>query len=85
MVVGAGPPSGAAGVRAEDVVEDHEVVVAELLDRARVGGDRVGIDTDLELREDGAELQRSGYGLVTLIGTPIPLTRTNVPPASGRA
>lgn len=85
MVVGAGPATGPVGVRAEDVVKDHEVVVAELLDGARVGGDRVGIGADLELREDSAELQRSGYGLVTLIGTPTPLTRTNVPPASGRA
>src|SRR5437867_5195007 len=83
VVVDAGPASGSIGVRPEDVIEDHEMVVAELLDRSRVGGDSVGIGADLELRQDRADLHPQGFEMLT--GTPMPLTRTSAPPARCRA
>ena len=61
MVVHAGPTAGPVRIRAEDVIEDHEVVVAELLDRAGVLRDGVGIGADLELREDRTNLHRGQY------------------------
>ena len=76
------PSDTEAIARAQDVIEDDQMVVAELLDRACVLGDRVGIGADLELREDRADLHQ---GFVMLTGTPMPLTRTSAPPASGRA
>src|SRR6266480_1127682 len=61
VVVGAGPPARPVGVSTEDVVEDHETLVSELLDRAGVLRDHLGIGPDLELREDRARPHESQY------------------------
>src|SRR6267143_746717 len=61
VVVGTGPAARAVGVSTEDVVEDHETVVSEVLDRAGVFRDHLGIGPDLELREYRARPHESQY------------------------
>src|SRR6267378_1603726 len=61
VVVGAGPAPRPVGISAEHVVEDHEVVVPELLDGPRVRRDDVGISPDLKLRKHRADMHESQY------------------------
>ena len=61
MVVRTAPASRPIGVGAEDMVEDHQVVVAKLLDGPRVRGDDVRVGADLELREHGTDLHGGQY------------------------
>src|SRR5437867_2788287 len=65
VVIAAGPAARPVGVSAEDVIEDHEAVVAQILDALRVLRDRVWVGPDLKLREDRAcphEVQYRGAG-----------------------
>ena len=64
MVIRAGPAPRPVGVGAEDVVEDHQVVVAELLDGPGISRDHVGIRPDLELREHRAHPHEGQYRCV---------------------
>ena len=61
VVVRTTPASRPIGVGAEDMVEDHQVVVAKLLDGPRVRGDDVRVGADLELREHGTDLHGGQY------------------------